>query len=193
MQPRCLCACVSFIICLFIGSGIYSLSFLTFPLDAQLDLRWELRSPLADLSSWTYQNIKPAFSERLRAFISEGKAAFLRVGMISHLFRRLLAVSPVLFVASWQFLVEFSPCESCYFSILARILLKLHILAHVIKSFPTVYGLCSCIREQNSIPLAGKRFERCNFLVLRPVLLKNAYFSSPNRELSKVVRLVELG
>ena len=31
------------------------------------------------------------------------------------------------------------------------------------------------------------------FLVLRPVLLKNAYFSSPNRKLSKGVRLVELG
>ena len=58
--------------------------------------------------------------------------------------------------------------------------------------FPTVYGLCSCIKKM-LIPLAGKRFERCNFLVLRPVLLKNAYFSSPNRELSKVVRLVELG
>ena len=58
--------------------------------------------------------------------------------------------------------------------------------------FPTVYGLCSCIKKM-SIPLAGKRLERCNFLVLRPVLLKNAYFSSPNRELSKVVQLAELG
>ena len=37
-----------------------------------------------------------------------------------------------------------------------------------------------------------KRFERRNFLVLRPVLLENAYFSSANRELSKGVRLVEL-
>ena len=37
-----------------------------------------------------------------------------------------------------------------------------------------------------------KRFERRNFLVLRPVLLKNAYFNSANPELSKEVRLVEL-
>ena len=37
-----------------------------------------------------------------------------------------------------------------------------------------------------------KRFERRNFLVLRPVLLKNAYFNSANPELSKGVRLVEL-
>ena len=81
------------------------------------------------------------------------------------------------FVASWQFLLEFFLCESCYFSILGPILLKLHILAHLIKSFPTVYGLCSCIKEM-LIPLAGKRFERCNFLVLRSVLLKNACFIS---------------
>ena len=35
-------------------------------------------------------------------------------------------------------------------------------------------------------------FERRNFLVLRPVLLKNAYFNSANPELSKGVQLVEL-
>ena len=38
----------------------YSLSHSTH--DARLDSRRELRSPLADLSSWPYQNIKPAFS-----------------------------------------------------------------------------------------------------------------------------------
>ena len=38
-----------------------------------------------------------------------------------------------------------------------------------------------------------KWFERRNFLVLRPVLLKNAYFNSANQELSKGVRLGELG
>ena len=37
-----------------------------------------------------------------------------------------------------------------------------------------------------------KRFERPNSLLLRPVLLKNAYFNSANPELSKGVRLVEL-
>ena len=35
-------------------------------------------------------------------------------------------------------------------------------------------------------------FERRNFLVLRPVLLKNAYFNSTNPELTKEARLVEL-
>ena len=40
--------------------------------------------------------------------------------------------------------------------------------------------------------LNWKRFERRNFLVLRPVLLKNAYFNSANPVLSKRVRLVEL-
>ena len=37
-----------------------------------------------------------------------------------------------------------------------------------------------------------KRFERRNFLVLRSVLLKNAYFNSANPELTKEVWLVEL-
>ena len=45
----------------FIGSGVYSLSFFIFPLDARFDSRRELTSPLADLSSWPYQIIKPAF------------------------------------------------------------------------------------------------------------------------------------
>ena len=37
-----------------------------------------------------------------------------------------------------------------------------------------------------------KRVEHHNFLVLRPVLLKNAYFNSAIPGLSKGVRLVEL-
>ena len=37
-----------------------------------------------------------------------------------------------------------------------------------------------------------KSFERRNLLVLRPVQLKNAYFSSANRELSKGVHFEEL-
>ena len=40
--------------------------------------------------------------------------------------------------------------------------------------------------------LNWKRFERRNFLVLRPVLLKNAYFNSASPVLSKRVQLVEL-
>ena len=146
MQPWYLCACVSLIIWLFIGSGIYSLSFLTFPLDAWFDSRRELRSPLVDLSSWTYQNIKPAFLERLlclpfwrQAILSSSRLdlpfVWKTFGRITCPFCSFLAISP------W-----ISPCESCYFSILAPILLKLHILAHLIKSFPTVYGLHSCIK-----------------------------------------------
>ena len=37
-----------------------------------------------------------------------------------------------------------------------------------------------------------KKVRALHFLVLRPVLLKNAYFNSPYPELSKGVRLVEL-
>ena len=178
MQLRYLCAYMSLIIYLFVGSGIYSISFFIFPLDARFDSRWELRSPLADLSSWPYQNIKPAFQQGLRAFLSEDKPAFLWGGLISHSLGRHLPISPVLFVASWQFLLEFPPCESCYFSILGPILLKLHILAHLItwiKSFPTVYGLCSCIKKM-SIPLAGKRFERCNCLSLTSCTAEKCIF-----------------
>ena len=160
MHPRYLCACVSLIICLFIGSGIYSLSFLTFPLDARLDSRRELRSPVADLSSWTYQNIKPAFSERLSC-LSEDKPAFLRVDLISHLFGRQLAISTVLLVASWQFLLEFSPCKSCYFSILAPILLKLHILAQNFSKFS-----CKNLKSCNFLSF-GQSCWNCIFKLLR--------------------------
>ena len=38
-----------------------------------------------------------------------------------------------------------------------------------------------------------KNFEGRSFLVLRPVLLKNAYFNSTNGQLFIAVRLVELG
>ena len=62
------------------------------------------------------------------------------------------------------------------------------------------YGLCSCIEIKLSIPLEAhalrwlmeKRFERRNFFVLRPVLLKSAYFSSANRQLSNDVWLLEV-
>ena len=37
-----------------------------------------------------------------------------------------------------------------------------------------------------------KSFERCNFLALRPVLLKNAYFNSAMRQLFIDVRHVEV-
>ena len=59
------------------------------------------------------------------------------------------------------------------FFILGPILVKLHI--------------CPCLKIVN-----GKRFELRNFIVLRPVLLKNAYHNSANPELSNGVQLVEL-
>ena len=39
---------------------------------------------------------------------------------------------------------------------------------------------------------AKKSFERGNFLVLRPVLLKNAYLNSANRQLSIDIRHEEM-
>ena len=63
-----------------------------------------------------------------------------------------------------------------------------------------VYRLWRCIEVKLSIPLGAhasrplikKSFERPNFLVLRSVLLKNAYFNSANRQLSIDIRHVEL-
>ena len=85
---------------------------------------------------------------------------------------------------------------SSYSSVLCPILQKLHILTRLIESFPTLYSLWSGIEKEMSIPLLkivnGKRFKRRNFLVLRPLLLQNAYLSLANRELSQEVHLVEL-
>ena len=47
-------------------------------------------------------------------------------------------------------------------------------------------------RETCADQVDGKRFERCNFLVLRPVLLKIAYFNSVNQQLSMDVLPKEL-
>ena len=54
-----------------------------------------------------------------------------------------------------KFLVDFSPRDSCYFSILRAFLLRLHISAHLINSYPTVYDLSSCIQIKISIPQAA--------------------------------------
>ena len=56
-----------------------------------------------------------------------------------------------------------SPClktvdrksELCHFLFLHPILVKLHLLACLIKSFSTVYSLCSCIEIKMSIPLGA--------------------------------------
>ena len=57
--------------------------------------------------------------------------------------------------AQLQFLVEFSARESCYFLILELWLVKLHISAGLIESFPTEYGLCSCNEIKMSLPLGA--------------------------------------
>ena len=51
-----------------------------------------------------------------------------------------------------------------------------------------VYELWRCIEVKLSIPLGAhalgpskESFEHSNFLVLRPVILKNAYFNAANR------------
>ena len=74
---------------------------------------------------------------------------FTLVHTCSHLFTP--QCLSTLFV-QWQFLVEFFPCERCSFSILRAILLKLHFSAHLIESYPTLYGLSSCIKIKMSIP-----------------------------------------
>ena len=87
----------------------------------------------------------------------------------------------------WQIFIELSPCESCYFSILRPILLKLHIFAHLIESYSTVSDLSSCIENKISFPQAAHTtvtmyarramacfcpFEGSHSSVLRPILLK---------------------
>ena len=62
------------------------------------------------------------------------------------------------------------------------------------------HGSWSCIEIEMLIPLGAhalkaidrKSFERGNFLVLHPVLLKIAYFNSGNRQLSIAVLPKEL-
>ena len=100
--------------------------------------------------------------------------------------------------AQWQFLVEFSPCESCYFStmyahraisffctfkgsywpVLRPILVKLHILTRLIELFPMVYGLWSCNEIKLSIPLGAhvKRLVKWNFSKFSCKNFKELYF-----------------
>ena len=51
--------------------------------------------------------------------------------------------------------VLFCTFECSYSSVLHPILLKLHILTHLIETFPTLYGLWSCIEIGMSIPLGA--------------------------------------
>ena len=85
--------------------------------------------------------------------------------------------------------VIFCTFERSYSSVLRPILVKLHILTRLIEIFSMVYELMalywSKIVDPSRSPclrtVQRKSFERDNFLVLRPVLLKNAYFNSANR------------
>ena len=132
---------------------------------------------------------------------------FTPVHNCSHLFTPVHThLSDYLHSAHWQFFVEFSPCESCYFSILRAILLKLHIWAHLIESYPTVYGLRSCIERKMSIPQAAYitvtidarravifcTFESSYSSVLRPILLKLHILTHLMRELSNGVLVMAL-
>ena len=51
--------------------------------------------------------------------------------------------------------VKFCPFEGPFFSFLRPILLKLNIWTHPIESFPTAYGLWSCIEIKMSSPLGA--------------------------------------
>ena len=108
--------------------------------------------------------------------------------------------------AHWQLLLEVFPCESCYFSILRAIFLKLHIFAHLIESYPTVYGLSSCVEKKISIPLVAHttvtmyvrrtisflHFQMLLFFSITSYPAEIAHFNSPNTELPNFVRLMEL-
>ena len=102
--------------------------------------------------------------------------------------------------------------ESHNFFLLGFILVKFHIRTRLIESFPTIFRtwcgeeklhftpvhtLCQLKRDEALIlppqrvvgfqepclkAIDRKSFERSNFLVLRPVLLKIAYFNSGNRQ-----------
>ena len=142
-----------------------------------------------------------------------------------HLFTPLHTSVTICVLHAMAVLIEFSPCKSCYFSILRPILLKLHILPHLFLHFRRLLfsSLASYPAEiayfnspnwelSNGVQVMKlywnrnvdhsrspclkivdrKRFVRRNFLVLCPVLLKIAYFSSANRQLSDGVRYVEL-
>ena len=52
----------------------------------------------------------------------------------------------------------FCTFEGFYSSVLRPILLKLHILTRLIESFPTVYGLWSCIETEMLIPLGAHSY-----------------------------------
>ena len=79
------------------------------------------------------------------------------------------------------------------FFVLHPIRVKFHIRTRLIESFPTVYGLWSCIEIEMSIPLGAhaRALSAVTFLSC-PVLLKIAYSNSANRQLSIDVRPIEL-
>ena len=86
-------------------------------------------------------------------------------------------------LAQRRFLVEFSPWESCSFSILRAILLKLHIFAQLIESYPTVSGWSSCIKKR-SIPQAAHTIvtmyacREMSFFALSKALILQSYVLS---------------
>ena len=51
--------------------------------------------------------------------------------------------------------VNFYTFDGFYFPVSRPIQLKLHILARLIESFRTVYGLWSCVETKMSIPLGA--------------------------------------
>ena len=159
MQPRYLCACVSLIICLSIRSGIYSL-FCHFPLNAQFDSTWELRSPLADLLSWPDQNIKlTVWEKQYFTPVLTCSNLFKPFHTCSHLFTMVHTCSHLSnYLRSSQnhsFSLNFSLPKAVIFQSYVLSCWNCKFFAHLIKSFPTVYCLCSCIEIKMSILLAA--------------------------------------
>ena len=107
---------------------------------------------------------------------------FTLVHTCSHLFTPVHISVTITLFTQWQFLVEFSPCESCYFAILRAILLKLHIFAHLIESYPMVHDFSSCIEIIMSIPLAAHTTVtmyacwKMSFFAVSKALIPQSYF-----------------
>ena len=85
------------------------------------------------------------------------------------------------------FCITFYPAEIAYFNSRNRELSNGVQLMKLYRNKIVDPSRSPCLKTVD-----GKPFERRNFLVLRPVLLKIAYFSLGNGELSKGVQLLVL-
>ena len=126
-----------------------------------------------------------------------------------HLFKPVHTSSHITPIRLWwctlvpqlQFLIQFSHFKICFCFSLTSYPAEIAYFRSPNRELSNFVRLMELYRNKIVNPsrspclkiVDGKRFEHRNFLVLRPVLLKNACFSSANWELSKGVWLVKLG